>query len=359
MKWFKTIFAVMALSFMHIYAQPEPEFLKNFTKVKTIQLDEKASIKFFRSIDFDKSGKILLTEAAKVYLFKPDGKLIRELKSDDCHPGIKWKPFNAIFKQDGEILIQNTFPGSMRFKNDGSCLKKLDDTFILPGYLISSFTNGFFVTFNNYMIAGAYPFNVYDKDGKEQNKFGKYQEEFKNFIKQMVTLSYGGMVVDKNDIIYKANFNSAEIFKFDKTGKSLGSIFRKPDRYIQLRDDIPTLQFPKVNFRDKQDVAKNKKDIDKFKKDTEKFSECYYSEKLFMLDSDLLMLVYLIGDDHGIQIFNTNGKYLLNNDLKIGKMSRNFYAKNGYFYIVVEPDLNNSKITNPSLEVYKYTGKRK
>lgn len=352
---------IMILFCYAINAQMDSEFLKYFTKAKTIKLDEKAPIQLIYSLDADKNGKILITDTKlKVFLFSSEGKLIKELKSDDCHPGINWKPTSAIFKQNGEIFVQNAFPGCMRFTNEGKCLKKVDDKDFVPGILMSSFTDGSFITYNNAIIPGVIPFCIYNQDGKPITKFGKQQEEFKNFIKQLLLMSIGGMVVDKKDIIYRVNFNKTEILKYDRTGKQLGTIFRKPDKYIQLREDIPILSIPKINYSDKADVEKNKKAMKKFKEETNKYAECTYSEKLFLLDSDLLLLIYTIGDDHGVQIFNTNGTYLLKKDLKIFDGMKPILAKNGYLYFIEDADTKKDPDKfNPGIVVYKYTGKKK
>jgi len=351
-KWFLLCIFV---PYLFLYGQTDSEFLKYFKKVKTIELDEKAAIKILSHLDIDNSGKLLITDAAgKVFLFSPNGKLIKELKSDDCHPGITWKPFKAMFKPDGEIMIINAYPGSMRFKNDGSCIGKMDDKFIMQGLDAACFTDGSFITFNNYLVPNTAPFIRYDKTGKELNKFGSYDSRFKNFIKQLGMFLYGNMTIDKNDVLYKVFFHSADIYKYDKKGNTLGKIFRKPDRYLQIKDDIPILEFPTPT----EDAAKYKEAVIKFKKEAEKY-EFTYSKKLFLLADNLLFFVYTIGDDFGVQIFNTNGKYLLNNDIKIGKMSNILGAKNNLVYIINEQ--NNKDLTSltTSIDIYKYTGTAK
>lgn len=344
MRWFNFILAVLVLSYVSVSAQSDPEFLKYFTKVKTVQIDEKVPIKTIIQLDVDKSGKFLVSDAPKnIYLFSATGKLIKELNSDECSPGMKWMLPRAFFKQDGEIFEQNTILGGVRYKNDGTCLKKVDPA-MLNTINSSSFSDGAIINYNQLNMTGFLPFNIFDKEGKAISKFGKYQHGFPNAGSQIA--GKGGMIVDNKDIIYQAFFNNAQIFKYDRAGKLLGTIYRKPDRYIPLQQDMPKIDMSR--FSDKKYVS----DIDKY------FEEYTYVDNLFMLDTELIMLEYSLGDFPALQIFDRNGKYLLNKDLKLDKKSRLMQAKYGYVYFLIVPDYKKDpKNLNPSIEVYKFKGK--
>lgn len=330
-------------------AQTDQEFLKYFKKVKTIQLDEKAPIKVILQLDVDKSGQILVSDVGgETFLFSPDGKLIKGLNSDECSPGMKWKLPRAAFLKSGEILKYDFLQQAVLFKNNGSCLKKSNSK-NFGSTFFSSFLDGSVIYYNSFNMKDISPFTICDKDGKELIKFGTILKEFPNA--SIYLSSKGGMTVDDNDIIYQAFFNNAQINKYDRTGKFLGSIFRKPDRYILLRNDMPKIDINRAKANDQQYVA----EMDKY------FVEYTYVDALYILDNSLIMLAYTYKEETGLQIFNTGGNYLLNNDLKLDKKTRIGTAKNGCLYFISKPDIknynDNSSNYNPRIEVYKYIGK--
>ncbi len=332
-------------------AQTDPEFLKYFTKVKTIKLDEKALISFVYLIDVDNAGKILVTDKSDIFLFDPNGRLLKKLNSDECSPGIKWFVPRAMFKQDGEILKMNTLPGGVRFKNDGTCFKKYENN-SYNSLVTSSFTDGSVINYIDMNIPGFSPFNIFTKEGKPVIKFGRFIKGFDNALRQI--MYKGGIVVDNKDIIYHSLFNNAEINKYDKTGKLLGTIFRKPDRYIPMREDMPKIDPTKIKLDDKKSMEDFEKKFNKY------YIDYTHIQNLFLMDYNLLLLMYAYHESSAIQVFNTNGTYLLNKDLNLDKKSRLLMAKNGNLYFLVTPDYKNTaNISNPFIEVYKYTGKKK
>lgn len=357
MKLFAAVFFTLC-SFSFIYAQSDAEFQKYFSKVNTVKLDEKVPISFILTLDTDKSGNLLVSEKSGVFLFDKNGKLIKQLNSDECSPGIKWIFPRAIYMQNGEIYMMNSYPGGVRFKNNGSCIKKLDGM-VLNTLLTSSFTDGSIINANDINLAQYAPFNVYSKEGKTIAKFGKYITGLDNALKQIPAGgSKGGLVVDGKDIVYHVPFYNAEIIKYDKSGKQLGKIFRKPDRYFLLRDDMPKIDPAKIDLNDKKSMQRLEEQFNKY------FVEYTFSKNLFLLDSELLLLQYTFREISSIQIFSTNGNYLLSKDILLDKTSGNnrselMMAKNGYLYFLITPDYKKNKdASNPYIEVYKYKGKR-
>lgn len=350
MKYKLFVLTFLLISVSVSSGQTNKDFLKYFRKAETIRLDEKEPISSVLLLDVDKEGQLLVTDKFGVLLYDKKGKLIKKLNSDECAPGIKWLMPRGKFKQSGEIIIGNLPLGGVSHKNNGTCLKKLDNKFYMSPSL-SSFKDGSTIILLPIKIFDFGLLTIFNSDGKMISKFGEADPKFKNY--QSSGTLFGGLVVDGSNIIYYAPFNSAEIIKYDKSGKQIGKIFRKPDHYRVAREDMPKLDFTKINLNDKKAMEDFQKKIEPY------FTDFTFSRNLYNLDENLIMLEYSYRENTYLQIFSLQGKYLLGSDIQLDKRSRLMAAKGGNLYFLVTPDVKDAaNVTNPYIEVYKYYGSK-
>jgi len=91
-----------------------------------IYLDENIKLKGIYGVNVDNKGHILLLDlhSNQVVLVNQEGKLIKNITPDSCHPGHSWKPSAANFNDKGYILVLTEFGEIYWFSNTGECITK-------------------------------------------------------------------------------------------------------------------------------------------------------------------------------------------------------------------------------------------
>ncbi|MGQ9798059.1 MAG: hypothetical protein ACUVRG_02025 [Ignavibacterium sp.] len=331
-KVFYIIFPFLMIEFNHsLFAQTrEINFYNLVTKVRTIKPDEKILIGSINSLDIDKNGNILITDrvANQVYLLDPNGKLIRTLLPDSCHPGFNWRPFDAKFDKSGNILVLNANPWGYRFYKNGKCLGKMDIKFLAPLH-ISFLSDSSIVGYYNDLERPH--LKMMDNLGREKFKFGRFPDEFKRIIYR---LEGGGLITDKDDNIYQLNVISPEIFKYNKHGKLLKSFYKNPSYYQNIERDF-------LN----DNPANVLSEVPKLLKDKT------LALSLFLFNDDKLLIQFMQGNYYIIQICSLDGKYM-KDEISIDKQI--LLAKHGLIYLTYQPEPDKKgNLPNPIIEVYK------
>lgn len=329
----KTLLFIIIFILLNIesYSQDKNfNFYKHAIKKETIKLDNRIIIGFVSTLDINEKGDLLITDRItnKVFLFSKKGNLIRELSPDSCTPGFHWRPFDAKFDKQGNILVLNSAPWGYRFNKNGKCVGGMDITFLGAPH-ISFLNDGSLVGYYN-MEDGNY-LKLMDNLGKEKKRFGKFPDEFKRIIYR---IEGGGLVTDDNDNIYQINVVSPEIFKYDKNGNFIKSFSKYPSYFNGFEKD-----FYSTN------PTENIKEMLKMKDKT-------LTSSLFLIKSNLLLLQFDAGKFYGLQICDTEGNYLNREEIILDKPVIN--AKFSKIYFVNQPEPNkNGDLPNPEIEVYE------
>jgi len=97
-----------------------------FQLQRKIYLDEEIKLTGISSLLFDKNGNILLLDfvSKQVILVTKEGKLIKNISPDTCHPGHDWSPFAANFNKSGNILVLTKIGQIYWFSHTGECIVK-------------------------------------------------------------------------------------------------------------------------------------------------------------------------------------------------------------------------------------------
>jgi len=319
------------------------EFNNYFQFIKTVYLDDDVLIADISYLDVNDEGDLLVTDKMrrKVFLFSRNGKLMKELKYTKCNPGYKWKPEKAQFKQNGEIIILD--PRGLKFTAEGDCIGEMNASFLWPGQW-AFLTNGNIVGY--YAWPGIQPkLSVLDEEGKELLSFGKFSSEFRNLLARGI--EYAGLVIDKDDNIYQLNPFSLHLFKYDKNFSLKEEFALRLDNISKMDRDIRAGYFggPNDLQREFNRVVMNK-------------TRAWGCD---LLDDETIIIYYLHTKEKNnvifIQLYSTNGKYLLEEDLKIDQKFA--AAKNGYVYKVIQPEPDDhGNLPNPAIEIYKYNERR-
>jgi hypothetical protein len=304
-------------------------FYKHAIKIETIKLDNRITIGEISTLDINEKGDLIVTDriASKVYLFDKKGHLIRILSPDSCTPGFHWKPFNAKFDKHGNILILNSVPWGYRFMKDGRCFRSMDVTFLAPLH-ISFFRDGSLLGYYN-LDDGNY-LKLMNNLGQEKKRFGEFPNEYKRIIYR---IEGGGLVADDNDNIYQVNVVSPEIFKYNKYGSFTKSFSKYPSYFKRIEKDFSNNN-PADNFKEMKNIMKDKT----------------ISSSLFLLKPNLLVVQFYTNKFYGIQICDTRGNYMNEEEIILDKPVIN--AKFGKIYFVHQPEPDqNGDLPNPEIEV--------
>lgn len=307
-------------------------FEKHFKKVKTIQLSSEVLIGEIAYLDVDEQGNILITDVIgkNVLIFNPDGKLKSKLSAEPCHPGFTFNPLKAKFSPKGTILLINSIPWGFRFKNNGECLGKVDKTFTAP--VEFTFNNGG----NIYGYYQGYDGNYLckmDSLGKEIKRFGNFPKYFKNLLYR---LEGGGIVNDQHGNIYYANPIEPKIYKYNQKLELIATFKNEPSYHRMVQKDLSEKHASQNLLFELGKVMKGKT----------------LTQSLYLLDTDKILVQYIMPGKCGVDIFDLSGK-LLTDEIIAPELIQ--CAKYGKIFIVRESesdDLNN--VANPLIEVYKF-----
>jgi hypothetical protein len=317
-------------------AEEKKIFNNYFKKSNDIQLDNKILVAVISDLDIDSEGNLLVTDnvGKNVYLFDEKGRLKKKLSADSCHPGFNWIPLYARFSKNNEILVVNSGPWGFRFKKNGNCLGDMDQTYLASLHVCFKNNGNIIGYYNDYENGEAY-LEEMDSLGKAIRRFGQFPKEFKNIISR---LEGGGLVCDDNDNIYQLDVTSPNIVKYGPDGKYITTLFRAPSYFRRIVEDIKDYSENPMKF------MKQVKNL--FENNTISFS-------LQLLDTKKIMILLLNNKKYGIEIFDLDGKFLLNDELITDKYI--IAAKNGNIYVVIQPSMDkNGNLPNPKIEVYKF-----
>lgn len=97
-----------------------------FQLKKKIYLDENIKLKGVHALNVDNKGHILLLDifSEQVVLVDQEGKLIKNVTPDSCHPGHNWKPKATNFNDKGYILVLSSTGEIYWFSNLGECITR-------------------------------------------------------------------------------------------------------------------------------------------------------------------------------------------------------------------------------------------
>lgn len=335
MRKIQIIIFVLCVFLYNIVIIPQNEkynFYSMAKKIKTIYLSEKLLIGDITTLDVNSERNLLVVDKIgnSVYLFNSKGALLKNLSIEKCNPGINWRPFEAKFDKNGNILILNSNPWGFRFDSNGNCIGRLDLSFIAPlhtAFLRSGEMVGYYniIPNVNYLL-------ILDKYGKEKIKFGKFPKEYQKLIYR---LEGGGLITDDNDNIYQINVSRPDIFKYDKTGKFIKSFKNVPSHYRKIEKDLSSY-----------DPLQSLKELPKLLIDKT------IPIDLFLLAPDKIMVQLVHNKNYIIQIFNVDGDYLLKAEIIVDR--KVICAKDGLIYFISQPKPDKKgKLPNPIIEIYK------
>lgn len=334
------IIICLLITSTRLYSQQQigKYFNSYFEYVKEITLPKDVLIGDITIID-TYENKILIADkfGKNAYLITNDGKLLKKLNPDECHPGIKWAPYSAYFNKKGDIYVINNYPPwGFRFDKNGKCLGLVDDNFL--GTFWYAFTS-------NGQIIGCNQSNRYNKNslilmdskGKEIKNFGVFPGEFKNLIGRRYG---GGLVTDKDDNIYQLNVSSYEITKYDKNGTVIKTLKCKPNRYIRPEKDYS-----------------NTKDMQQMMKEARNSNDFTSAERLYLLDKDILAAEYWNKGAIELNLCDLEGNRLNMQPITYEKQ-KSLFAKNGFLYFTYQAKSDSKgNFPNPTIKVYRFNVK--
>lgn len=299
---------------------------------KEIKIPNNIILGNIETIDAFQNNKLLILDGigSEVYLINTNNDVIKKLNPEICNPGFHWRPLYTFFDKKGLIYIVNSAPWGFRFGKNGECIGPMDNTFLATYSIAFTSKNkiiGYYTTSDgNYL-------KVMDENGVEDSRFGLFPEEFKNLIKRF---EYGGIVIDKFDNLYQLNANNPKIFKYDKTKNKIKEFVHYPSYYRAVKEDLPS------------DVKKIFTSLPRIT------GEKTLSQKIFLLDDDkiAIQLYHKKTFSYGLEIFDLEGRYLLDKEITFNTPIKN--AKNGLIYFEYQKDADrNGNLENPSILIYQ------
>lgn len=338
MKNIKLLFIIILLfNAVTVYSQINvgKHFNEYFEFVKEIKLPDDFIAEFFTSIDVYGDNIVIADKyVKKAYLLTDNGKIIKKLNSDDCHPGIQWVPYHVFFNKKGDIyLTLDNPPWGFLFDKNGKCLGPADKSFFYT--LWCAFTKeDQIIAYNHSNLNNKNSLILLDKKGKIVKEFSVFPEKYKNIIRGTYG---GGLVTDKDDNIYLLTPPSYEILKYDKNGNSLKTLKCKPFWYIAPERD-------KSNSMDMQQKIQEMKIM----------SQSSSAERLYLLDKDILAAEYWYKGKLELVLCDLEGNRLNKNPINYEKQ-KSLFAKNGMLYFVDEKTTDKKgEPINPTIKVYRY-----
>lgn len=320
----------LLLFFIPVFAYSQINFYDKFELYDTIALSNDVIVGNISHLDIDNKGRMLITDrlSVKTHLYNKNGKYLKTLSPEDCNPGFDWRPYQAAFNKSGNILALNSGFSGYRFDSLGNCIGGMALSFLQPLH-ISFLNDGSLIGYYN--LDDGNHLKAMSYKGEEKFRFGEFPAEYKNLI---FRFEGGGLAADKNDYIYQLNVSSPVIRKYNKRGSLITDFVEYPDYFKKVEKDFPA------------DPASVLANVGKILKDKT------LSLQLFLFDENKLLSVLSNNKKYGIQIYNTNGKYLLKEDIFIDKMILN--CKNGLVYLSYQPEPDNSgNLPNPIIKIYK------
>ena len=320
------ILSIHILIINNIYCQN-----KIIIPVDSIYVNNEIIIGNISYLDISKNYNLLITDrlSQKVILIDGNGNLLNVLNPEKCTPGINWRPIYAKFNKKNKIYVINSIPWGYRFDKFGKCIGGMDISFISPLHLEFK-NNGNLVGY--YVLEDGNCLKEMDNYGRVKKKFGVFPKKYRNIIYR---IEGGGLVIDKNDNIFQANVNEPVIYKMD-VNNTMTKI-KKKNSYNIIDNDISHTSDLRTIMSEIKNTIENK----------------VITESLFLLDSNRVALQLRYRKKYIIQIYDTMGNFVINEDIQIQYPF--ITAKYGYFYRIYqpEPNVSSKKLPNPVIIKYR------
>ncbi len=302
-----------------------------FTLEKTIKLPNEPIIGQVSFLDVDNKENLLITDIItnNVFLYNNQGYLITTLSPEKCNPGTFWSPLKAVFDNEGDIFVINRGPWGIRFDKSGDCTAIMGRQFMAPLHIAFDHTGNIY----GYYIApdGNY-LKKMDQEGNEITRFGLFEDEFKNFIN---IVEGGGLISDLNGYLYHTNVTSYKVHKYNINGEYITTFDQRPSYYSPIRKDLSRTSGNPNIMIEFRNIIKNRS----------------ITYDLHLLDQDRLLIQYRLGSLYGIDIFDTEGNRLINENIIVKRPF--FSARDGYAYYVAPHEYDDDgNIRNPNIEIY-------
>ena len=332
MKKYSMMFIVV-LSTSLLYSQTisSKSFEKYFSFVKEIKFDSKIILGTISSISINNNNDILLTDGIgkSVYLFNSQGNIIKKLETDECSPGINWRPLKSYFNARGDIYAMNIgYPWGFMFGRKGECIGKMNEKFT-GARVIDFFSDGSIVGYKcgpdgNFL-------QMMDTKGKEIKKYNVFPDEYKNLIRRF---NKGNFFIGENDNIYFITPIEPVIYIFNKQFKLIKKTYFKPYFFAKVDRDISA------------DPAELIKEFGKVSD-----GKSYVCSIDLLSKNKLLMQVYS-NKKYKLWIMDLKSEKVFNEEIVLDEQP--LYIKNNMVYFYYQPKADTKgNISNPSLMVYK------
>ncbi len=322
-------------------------FKRYFQRVGRIEFDENALFKGIGTLEVSAQGRLLVADRAgnEAYLFDSEGRLLKQLSPESCHPGLDWRPFSAVFHPDGSILVVSASSApSYRFNPDGDCL----------GSAMSAEAH---ITFAAGSDEGAvYAFRI----GREEYSISQYDSteshikkvwadtRYKNTIRRYYA---GGLVLGSDGRLFLSLPPFPVPIAIDLESGKASELGVPPGYYRPVGPDIPD----------------GTMGIEALMSAMKKFSGgATIPTHLSLLDKDKLLVQYNNNYEDfqtsergiGLHIISTDGRSITTESILLkGYLSHFAAAREGLLYRVTYPvELPDGSWTNFGLMVYRFVG---
>jgi len=312
-----------------------------FKKIRTVGfsdplniLRDELLIAEIKSLDVDISGRFLAVDliGEQAFLFDSDGSLLSNLDPSSCYPGFEFRPVNAIFLDDQSIFLVNAGPWGYRFTAEGKCIGNVHDDYIMLQV-------GFMDTDTQGNLVGLYRMPA-ESIIKYMTSFGETTQEIilpqSTFPNANIRIAMGGIVADKTHIYY-ASAVEPYILKISIDGTIEAKISRRTSWFQEISKDIPV-------FDPSNPVAFMDAIGDFYGINT-------LTTRIFQVNDHDLMVQYAGPKGLGYQLFTKGGNFVAE---EFGIDYHFDQAKRGFLYRVVQPEIDNTGLPNPIVEVYQY-----
>lgn len=318
-----------------------PSFQRYFKRLGRIELSDDVLIGEFSSLQISPSGRLLIHDRTghDVFLFEPDGRLVRTLSSEGCDPGLPWKPEGAVFSPTGEIFVTNNRNRDVLFNADGFCTR-LVDRGLVPSRSTVLTESGDLFALVTQGSSGRY-IQHFDIDGIARPRIAESNE----FSVILPLLIAGGLAQDDTGRLYLGLPVGAQISVFDTSGTDLGRVGTAPEYFRPIERDLPDNHARRAIFG----VMETSSSI----------------VAISLLDTDTLILFIRNGfEDYetsektiGLHVMSTSGETLTSIPILLsGYKTMLLGARDGLLYRATYPDVDSDDDGNQSLIVYRFVG---
>ena len=317
-------------------------FEEFFRLAGTITLSSEAPVGQVNDVDIGPGGSILITDgrAREVLLFSGDGRLIRRLSADACHPGLSWSPLMARFTPAGEILALLDGQPDFYFSGSGTCQERMDAAFLPPrllGFTISGSILGYYANPAESYISRMSP------SGKEITRFGQTMRG----AGLASRIRSGELVTDHAGFVYLLPPLSPHVHKYDRHGRLVGLLGPTPSYYRKITGA--------------PDIAAGNPAVAEMLRD--KLNAASISANVFMLSRDTLLVQYFNNykaterpdEQIGLMLLDTQGNPLIDHEIQTGNVGKLLLARHGLAYRAVHPERDlPEEMLGFKIEMYRF-----